>query len=310
MSCLVAGINNLAIDVLVEESTLVQANGKSYASLKVKYEDRSYNCKRWNYNSDVPDKGSVIKIYGRTDSYQGTISIIISAWEPSDRSPLDFVKVAPIDRNKGYSDLLDAIDNIVSESKRNFILTILEENREAILEAPAAVSMHHDYVGGYLQHTLEVLTNARSLCTTPLMYNCSSYDISLVIMGAILHDIGKLKAYAIESGLPVMTLEGQLYDHIVLGAMMLEDYRKKCDLSEEDMTWFRKLVHIVLSHHVELEYGSPVKPAFPEAFIVSQADMISAKLNRMDTEMAEMTESFQSKKSFMFGTRLYNSDVE
>lgn len=205
--------------------------------------------------------------------------------------------------------MLDAVDNIVSESKRDFILTILEENREAILEAPAAVSMHHDYVGGYLQHTLEVLANARSLCTTPLMYNCSSYDISLVIMGAILHDIGKLKAYAIESGLPVMTLEGQLYDHIVLGAMMLEDYRKKCNLAEEDMTWFRKLVHIVLSHHGELEYGSPVKPAFPEAFIVSQADIISAKLNRMDTEMAEMTEPFQNKKSFMFGTRLYNSEI-
>lgn len=310
MNYLVAGISNLEIDVLVEESSLVQANGRSYASLQVKYEGISYSCKRWNYSADVPSKGSVIRIHGRTDSYHGAVSVIIDTWEPSDKSPLEFLKVAPIDREEGYTNLVSIVNGIDSESKRNFILTILEENKETILEAPAAVSMHHDYIGGYLQHTLEVLCNARSLSTVPAMYNNTSYDISLIIMGSVLHDIGKLKAYAIEDGLPVMTLEGQLYDHIVLGAMMLEDYRKKCNLAEEDMTWFRKLIHIVLSHHGELEYGSPVKPAFPEAYIVSQADMISAKLNRMDTEMAEMTEPFQSKKSFMFGTRLYNSEIQ
>lgn len=310
MSNLVTGMSSLDIDVLVEEASIVSNGARSYANLRVKYEGKTYSCKRWNYSGEVPKVGTVIRILGRTDSYQGTISVIISDWVASSKSPLDFVRTTPIETNFYCELLINALGQIKSESKRRFVATILEDYKPQLLQAPAGVSMHHAYVGGLLQHTAEVLNCAVNTAVSNSSYNKVNYDLDLVRMGAILHDVGKLKAYTLENGIPVMTLEGQLYDHIVLGVMILEDYRKKLELSEDDMIWYRKLVHIILSHHGELEYGSPVKPAFPEAYIVSQADMISSKLNRMDDEMAEMTEPFQSKKSFMFGTRLYNSEIQ
>lgn len=296
-------------DVLVEEASIVSKPERSYATLKIKYDGFSYSAKRWNYNGELPKLREPIYIQGRIATHAGDVNFIIDNWFPSEKTALDFVKHANINTTKYYESMLKLMEGIDNPNIKAFTRHILDDYKSIALIAPAAVSCHHAYVSGWLEHTVEVLSSAMY---TGSIYGKKGikYNMSLIIAGAILHDIGKLRGYGLDNGIPVMTTEGQLYDHIVLGSMILEEYRNKFKLEGEDLLWYRELVHIVLSHHGELEYGSPVKPATPEAYIVHNADMLSSKLNAMHEELNEMTEPFQSKKSFMFGTRLYNSNLD
>lgn len=296
-------------DVLVEEASIVSKPERSYATLKIKYDGFSYSAKRWNYNGELPKLREPVYIQGRIATHAGDVNFIIDNWFPSEKTALDFVKQANINTTKYYESVLKLMEGIVNPNIKAFTRQILDDYKSIALIAPAAVSCHHAYVSGWLEHTVEVLSSAMY---TGNIYGKKGvkYNMSLIIAGAILHDIGKLRGYGLDNGVPIMTTEGQLYDHIVLGSMILEEYRNKFKLEGEDLLWYRELVHIVLSHHGELEYGSPVKPATPEAYIVHNADMLSSKLNAMHEELNEMTEPFQSKKSFMFGTRLYNSSLD
>lgn len=296
-------------DVLVEEASIVRKPERSYATLKIKYDGFTYSAKRWNYNGELPKLREPIFISGKIGMHAGDVNFIIDNWYPSEKTALDFVKYANINTTKYYDSMIKLMEGIDNPKIREFTLQILEDHKSIALLAPAAVSVHHAYVSGWLEHTVEVLSSA---IYTGSIYGKKGikYSMSLIIAGAILHDIGKLRGYGLDNGVPVMTTEGQLYDHIVLGSMILEEYRNKFDLTGEDLVWYRELMHIVLSHHGELEYGSPVKPATPEAYVVHNADMLSSKLNAMHQELNEMTEPFQNKKSFMFGTRLYNSILD
>jgi len=139
--------------------------------------------------------------------------------------------------------------------------------------APAAVSHHHAYVHGLLEHTLGVSRCARSIAET---YSISGMevDVDMVLAGALIHDIGKIEAYSLRPA-PEMTLPGVVMDHIALGyatfSRIADDYGLEESLK-------LSIGHILLSHHGCREYGSPVLPATPEALIVSAADELDFKL--------------------------------
>ena len=138
---------------------------------------------------------------------------------------------------------------------------------------PAAVSVHHAYVGGLLEHSLSVTRAAVSLARG---YAGSGMpvDVDIVVAGALLHDLGKLESYRL-TPTPQVTLPGNVVDHIVLG------YHRFMSLVEaEDFDRERALAigHILVSHHGSREFGSPVLPATSEAMIVSAADELDFKL--------------------------------
>ncbi|GHS87422.1 hypothetical protein AGMMS49957_07230 [Synergistales bacterium] len=141
---------------------------------------------------------------------------------------------------------------------------------------PAAVSLHHAYVGGLLEHSVLVTRSARSVARgyTPDVSNLN-LDVDIVIAGALLHDIGKLEAYKL-SPAPDMTLEGSVADHIVLGYHSLMNLI--AEYGKLDKRTATALGHVILSHHGCREFGSPVLPATPEAFIVAAADDLDFKL--------------------------------
>ena len=138
---------------------------------------------------------------------------------------------------------------------------------------PAAVTHHHAYVGGLLEHTIAVAGTARSLA---MAYRDGGMDVDLpvVIAGALLHDLGKMESYEIPPGLK-MTVKGTVIDHIVLGYTTFSALAREFGLEEG---LFLALGHILVSHHGCREYGSPVLPATPEAMIVSAADELDFRL--------------------------------
>ena len=138
---------------------------------------------------------------------------------------------------------------------------------------PAAVTMHHAYTGGLLEHSVSVAIGAMDLARHYSVFKIP-VDMNLIIAGSLLHDIGKLESYAM-SPTPQATISGIVIEHITLGYGM---FMRFAEIEKLDRNITLALGHIIASHHGKLEYGSPVLPATPEAFIVSAADNVDFEL--------------------------------
>lgn len=150
--------------------------------------------------------------------------------------------------------------------------------------SPAAKSRHHAYLGGLLEHSLNVARLCEKLGS---FYNLNR---NLLIAGALLHDIGKMREYEIKRGAIDISEEGKLIGHIVIGE---EEIRNRIKKAEEKAEKFPeelilKLLHIVISHHGELENGSPKEPKFPEALAVYLCDLADSQVKNMCQEYEKM----------------------
>ncbi len=148
------------------------------------------------------------------------------------------------------------------------------ELKQAFIKAPAAKRVHHNYPGGLLEHTLQV---AYICDMATKLYPSLNRD--LLVAGAILHDLGKIEEYEL-AAVPEYTTSGRLVGHIVLGHEMIDKAIRDIRVQGNDFPNYLEMMlkHMILSHHGNLEYGSPVKPLFPEAFLLHMADNLDAKL--------------------------------
>ena len=150
---------------------------------------------------------------------------------------------------------------------------------ERFLRNPAECATIATYVGGLLHHTVCVARLALSMGKT-----IGGVDLDLILAGALLHDIGKLREISAGLGFPYTT-EGRLMGHISMGAMLISRIAENIpDLSRIRLD---ELLHIILSHHGDHEKGSPVFCATKEAFIVHYADETDAVLNQFQTDGKE-----------------------
>jgi 3'-5' exoribonuclease len=171
---------------------------------------------------------------------------------------------------------------IEPEPLRRLVVGILEEHAEAIKRAPAAKQNHHAYVGGYLEHVLSVTRNAVFLAEKyagdyPNMQPPLSK--SLVVAGAILHDVGKLIELEFSLEGTRRTPEGELIGHILLGRDMVRERGK--DVAGLDRETLLRLEHIIVAHQNLPEWGSPIAPHTPEALLVYFADDVDAKFHML-----------------------------
>ena len=156
-----------------------------------------------------------------------------------------------------------------------------EEMSKKFSESSAAVKRHHAFVGGLLEHSI-------SLAEILLILQKTHPELNrdYLICGALLQDIGKTAEITGDMTFD-FTMDGSLMGHVVLGAQMVTRAAEELGTPKEKAS---KLVHLVLSHHNELGYGSPVTPKFPEAAAVAYADMLDAKTQ-------EFIEAYETAKS-------------
>lgn len=193
------------------------------------------------------------------------------------------VKATRFNVESMFAELLNiATTRIDAEPLRRLVVQILEEHAEAIKRAPAAQRNHHAYAGGFLEHVLSVTRNAVFLADK---YAADYANIepplskSLVIAGAILHDIGKLLELEFRLEGARRTPEGELIGHILLGRDMVREKGKQVpDLDRETLL---RLEHIIVSHQNLPEWGSPISPHTPEALLVYFADDVDAKFHML-----------------------------
>ena len=164
------------------------------------------------------------------------------------------------------------IKSVLTPGLRLVLDNVFEgETYERFLRNPAGMRLHHAYIGGLLQHSVDVATLASNMADT-----IGGVDKDLIVAGALLHDVGKLREISASMGFPYTT-EGRLLGHISMSAAIVQEAAAKARVTGPKL---QHLLHIVLAHHGEPEKGSPVACATKEAFIVHYADELDAIMNQ------------------------------
>jgi len=276
-----AGRPFASILVLRKLAAKTASNGNPYLNAELGDRTGSFNCTVF---SDSPafdvvraaEEGSVIRVEGRVDSYQGRLSPKLtraSVVPPEELSSAEvaanLVDSAPEDADSLWSELNGFVDSIARAELRATVRHVLDEIGEPFRTAPAATHMHHAYRHGLLEHTVHMARAARVLL--PLY---PEVDPELAMAGVLLHDVGK----AIEYEGALATKRGRrgiLQGHVVLGYQLVRRAAIKAKL-DPDRT--ERLEHIILSHQGKLEWGAAALAATPEAVFVSKVDELDAKM--------------------------------
>lgn len=209
--------------------------------------------------------------YSTTMAYQVIVQKVQSVTEADDLSCL--LPRGHIDLKKYEEEFHTFIGRIGDEGLRKLVETVFSgETYRQFLKNPAGMRLHHAYAGGLLHHTV---------CVTRLAVAMSGaigqVDQDLVIAGALLHDLGKIREISSDLGFPYTT-EGRLMGHISIGAMAVDRAGRK--IPELTAAKREQLLHIILSHHGDQDKGSPVVCVTKEAFIVHYADEVDSIMNQ------------------------------
>lgn len=209
----------------------------------------------------------------------------------------DFVPASRFDREGMFGELRQIAETEITDSGLSQLVeSFLNEFSEEIQNYPAASRNHHAFVGGYLEHVLSVTKNAVFFAGKySQMYPemAPPLNTSLVVAGAILHDIGKLQELMPKPQGAIYTPSGQLIGHILLGRDMVRERAR--EIPALDSETLLRLEHIIVSHQNLPEWGSPVAPHTPEALLVHYADDTDAKYQMM---VQALTQSAASQEPF------------
>jgi 3'-5' exoribonuclease len=233
----------------------------------------------------------VIRLAGTVQSYREKLQLKVDSATRVPPEVVDsglFFPTSTRDVEEMTDELHSLIGSIGNPHLRKILSHFLKKGEwwAKFQEAPAAKAIHHAYVGGLLEHSLSVARIADFLAK-----HYAGVDRSLLLAGALLHDIGKLQELTIVGGLVEYTAKGRLKGHLVIGSEMIAEAAGNLrDFPEELL---EQLQHLILSHHGRQEFGSPTVPMTVEALILSFLDDLDAKMN--------ITEQLRRK---MEGTKL------
>ncbi len=251
------------------------------------------NSRMWQASEDVfdtlPQEGFVW-VKGRTELYQNALQVVIDAVRPVDMEEVDLMDFMPT-TDKDVEEMFMRLRQLLLTSVKNHHLLSLiqkffddEELMTLFRTAPAAITLHHAYIGGLLEHTLSLVElGAR------VMPHYPELNADLVLAGLFLHDIGKTTELDYDISFKYSD-QGHLIGHLVKGVMMVED--KIRELNKESETPFPRrladcLEHIIVSHHGIREFGCPILPSTPEAFAVHFLDNLDSKIALTLTEIGK-----------------------
>jgi len=287
-------INQLQPNQMVTATFLVQTRdirqkktGEPYLSLVLADRTGEIDGKMWDNVTEVMDtfdRDDFVRARGVMQIYQGRPQFTIHKMARLADTDVDFADYFPCserDPEEMFAELRGVASSVGNPHLRTLLDLFLNDERiaRAYKIAPAAKNVHHAFLGGLLEHVL-------SLCALAKM-TCGHYpwvDLDLVLSGAVLHDIGKISELTYERSFGYST-EGQLLGHIVIGLRMLAD---KIALIPDFPPSLRTLLeHLIISHHGELEFGSPKVPLFPEAMLLHQLDNLDSKMECMRAMIAK-----------------------
>lgn len=267
-------------------------NGKEYGSVLLQDKTGIVDAKIWDLDSmaiEDFDTLDYVSIDADVNVFNEKIQLIIRRIKRAKEDEYiisDYIPVTKKDISKLKKDLEEKIASIKDEFYRQILEEVFLKDQDFYKKfcfSSAAKTVHHSYVGGLLEHTISVA----NLCEF-LALNYEIINRDLLLSAALLHDIGKTREL---SSFPEndYTDEGHLLGHIVIAVGIISE--KIRNIKQIERKKFDELIHCILAHHGELEYGSPKKPALVEAFALNFADNTDAKLTTVTSYLESAKES-------------------
>lgn len=305
-------INELREGEMLSETYLCKSKqslktkaGKSYYSLLLQDKTGTLDAKVWELSNGIENFDSMdyIHIEGQITSFQNTLQLNIKRVRKSQEGeydPSDFVPTTTKNIDEMYSEILTIISKMTNPYLSKLVNSFFVEDKEfikAFKYHSAAKTVHHGFVGGLVEHTLGVT----KLCE----YMAANYPLinrDLLISAALFHDLGKLDEI---STFPEndYTDDGQLLGHIYIGTEKVGARIRTIPNFPKSLE--NELKHCILSHHGELEYGSPKKPALIEAVALTYADNTDAKLQTM----IEILNGADDKSEWLGYNKFFESNI-
>ena len=265
-----------------QKTSALTRNGKPYENLVLQDKSGMIDSKIWEPNSQGIanfEAMDFVDITGEVTLFSGSLQLNIRRVriaQKGEYKPEDYLPVSSRDMEEMDRELKDYIGGVENPYLSALLKSFFYEDPDflkAFRTHSAAKTVHHSFMGGLMEHTLSV---AR-MCT----YMAGQYPLlkkDLLVTAALLHDVGKIQELS-DFPLNDYTDNGQLIGHIVIGAQMIHDRARQ--ISGFPPILESELVHCILAHHGELEYGSPKKPALAEAVALNLADNTDARLQTL-----------------------------
>ena len=265
-----------------DKQMLVTKAGKDYYKLVLEDKTGSVNAMVWEIGPLVSDfaKGDIVKVDGKIQTYQDAPQMTVMKIRKAAENEVDvsdFFKTSKVPTEALYKKALGMIEQIKDPALRRLAFYFYRDNDQIakkLMKHPAAKNVHHGYLGGLIEHSVSVAQIAVSFRD---LY--PQLDQDLLIVGGLLHDIGKLKELE-----PIPMLDysdaGRLLGHITMGYQMIHEQGSK--MADLDPAKLLNLEHMILSHHGKLEFASPVVPETMEAMALNLADLSDSQLKLME----------------------------
>ena len=284
----------------------VNTNGGAYLSVELRDASGQIVAKKWDAtlaDEQIFIVGNVLAITGETNKYKEQLQLKILTAElvPLDEIDVEkFVKAPPVSKEELINRFNKHVESVKNEDCQKILNYMIKKFGDKIFSYPAAVSIHHEYSSGLLMHSVTMADHAAYLAP---IYGA---DLDLMITGCLLHDLGKI----IELEGPIVykySLEGKLLGHI---SIMCAEIRKAAEELKLTSEVPLLLEHMVLSHHGQQEFGSPVMPYTKEALLLSLIDNLDSKMVVVDKALQDVEPGNFSNKVFPLDNRAFYKPIK
>ncbi len=274
------GDNNVSLYALVHDSKIKQTvNQTPYYGLVLSDGEDFADARIWTVNivqalnGGEIEVGNVYKLTIKVNDYAGKNQIIITKIEDIEDGEVDlskFYRTAPMELEILKEKIKDKIKSINNPTLKKIVVDLIGNDADRYFVHQAAITMHHNYMGGLAYHVYSMLNLA-----DVVINNYPGINKDLLVAGVLIHDIGKTVEITNDKT-PTYSKEGNLLGHIVIGITKLQDVIRDNHFqnSEEALA----LLHMIAAHHGELEYGSPKEPMMFEALALHLIDLMDSKL--------------------------------
>lgn len=270
--------------VLSRQQRTTKTN-KPYLSLQLGDRTGSIEARIWEPNDHRIekdfDRGNIVKVRAATSRFGEQLQLKVDALRhayDNEAVLADMLPATTRDVTELWQEFEGFIESFTTPDLKRLLRALFDQSElaAAFREAPAAKQLHHAWLGGLLEHVVSLLTLADRVAQHyPYLHR------DLLLTGVILHDIGKTRELSWRIGFEY-TLEGMLLGHIHIGAALAE--RTMDGLEGFDAKLRTLVLHMILSHHGKLEFGSPKLPMTPEALALSFVDDFDAKMQAVSSE--------------------------
>lgn len=292
--------------ILKSAAAKISSNNKPFLAAVLADSTGEIDAKVWGYAGPIGqnDEGRILKIRGSVSEYRGALQISVEklrlaeSGDPYDLA--DLVPVAPIDVESSWQELETFVESIEDDDYRRLCRKLVRAHKDALMDIPAAKSVHHSFLGGLLMHTLNMLRTADFLAR---LY-ADTLDRSLLLCGVCLHDLGKEQEFLF-SDLGLVTdysVQGELIGHLVMGAREAADAARELGVPEEKSVL---LQHLLLSHHGEPEFGAAVRPMVAEAELLSLIDKLDSRMEIYRENLSSVDPGGFTQRIFALEKKIY-----